>query len=56
MAKGFFTQGVCVLLSRPATLDQLEALLGEFRIVKRIDDAPSPDMSGPRSPSSSDPT
>lgn len=47
MAKGFFTQGVCVLLSRPAALDQLEPLLGEFRIVKRIDDAPSPDMSGP---------
>jgi hypothetical protein len=35
MAKGFFTQGVCVLLSRPATLDDIEPPLGEFQIVKR---------------------
>jgi hypothetical protein len=47
MAKGFFTQSACILLSRPASLDEIGALLGEFRIAKRIDDAPSPDMGGP---------
>jgi hypothetical protein len=47
MAKGFFTQGVCVLLSRAATLDEIEPLLREFRIVRRIDDAQTPDMGGP---------
>jgi hypothetical protein len=47
MAKGFFTQGVCVLLSRPATLDEVEPLLRDFRVVKRVDDAPTPEMGGP---------
>lgn len=47
MAKGFFTQGVCILLSRPATLDEIEPLLSEFRIVKRIDDVSTPEMGGP---------
>jgi hypothetical protein len=47
MAKGFFTQGVCIMLSRPATLDEIQPLLGEFRIVGRNDDAASPEMGGP---------
>jgi hypothetical protein len=47
MAKGFFTQGVCALLSRPATLDEIEPLLREFQIVGRIDDAATPDLGGP---------
>ena len=47
MAKGFFTQGVGLLLSRAVTLDEIEPLLGEFPIVRRIEEAPTPDMSGP---------
>jgi hypothetical protein len=47
MAKGFFTQAACILLSRPATLDELEALLGDFRIAKRIEGAENDDMGGP---------
>ena len=47
MAKGFYTQGVCVLLSRPTTLDDIVPLLGGYEIVKRIDEAPTPDMGGP---------
>src|SRR5262245_37747950 len=47
MAKGFFTQGVSILLSRRATLDEIGSLLGDFSVVRRIDEAPSPDMGGP---------
>jgi hypothetical protein len=48
MGKGFFTQSACVLLSRPAVLDEVVSLLGETGIVKRTDDRPaSDDMAGP---------
>jgi hypothetical protein len=48
MAKGFFTQSACVLLSRPATLDEVAPLLGKFEIVGRIDAAnDSADLAGP---------
>jgi hypothetical protein len=47
MPKGFFTQGVCVLLERPATLDDIARLLRDFQVVKRIDRADNPDMGGP---------
>jgi hypothetical protein len=47
MPKGFFTQGVCVLLARPVTLDDLVPLLRDFQVVKRIDRGASPDLGGP---------
>lgn len=37
MPKGMFTQCACVLLERAPTLDEVEALLGDFEIRKRID-------------------
>src|SRR5213595_2300860 len=47
MAKGFFTQGAAVLLSRAPTLDEIERLLHSFRIVRRDDEGGKPDLSGP---------
>ena len=32
MAKGLFTQGICVLLDRPASLDEIESELHGFEI------------------------
>jgi hypothetical protein len=47
MPRGFFSQGVCLLLSRPVSLDELEPLLVEFEIAGRNDDASAGKMSGP---------
>lgn len=47
MAKGFFTQGVCVLLKQPLSLSELEALLAEFEIKKRNEDFDHWEFSGP---------
>jgi len=45
--KGFFTQGASVLFSAPITLDELEPLLADFEIVRRMDPQPDPDIGGP---------
>ncbi|MGB0581276.1 MAG: DUF4261 domain-containing protein [Limisphaerales bacterium] len=37
MPKGFFTQGVCILLERAVSLDQIEAALADFEIVGRAE-------------------
>ena len=37
MAKGIFTQGVCILLERALPLDELEAALANFDVRRRID-------------------
>src|SRR5689334_20023785 len=47
MAKGFFTQGAAILMSRPVTLDEIEPLLGAFQIVKRDEKGVEPNLSGP---------
>src|SRR5262245_50971893 len=49
MAKGLFTQCVCVLLSRPVRLDDLVPLLSDFTIVKRLDTGSAP-IGGPTLP------
>ena len=35
MPKGFYSQGVCILLSDPITLDRIEEALSEFDVVGR---------------------
>ena len=47
MPKGFFTQGVCLLLERPVPVEEFETCLAKFEIVNRIDAAKSPEISGP---------
>ena len=47
MAKGFFTQGAAVLLSRAATLDEVEALLRAFHVAKRDEKGGDKDLWGP---------
>ena len=37
MPKGMFTQGLCVLLNRVPTLDEVESTLNDFEICKRIE-------------------
>ena len=37
MPKGMFTQGICVLLERAVSLDEMEAALADFDIRKRLD-------------------
>jgi len=45
--KGFFTQGVAVLLKQKVTLADIEPLLKSFKIVKRNDDHEKWELSGP---------
>jgi len=47
MPKGMFTQGVCVLLDRPASLDELESALVEFDVRGRRDPSESWAFGGP---------
>ena len=47
MAKGFFTQGVVVLLEKPIPLDSLTGVLGDFEIVGREEHSDDWLMSGP---------
>lgn len=47
MPKGFFTQGVCLLLERPVALDEIEAALSSFEIRGRRDAADSWAFGGP---------
>ncbi len=47
MPKGIYTQGVCILLDRPASLDQLEGALADFEIVKRSDTSDAWEFGGP---------
>jgi hypothetical protein len=47
MSKGFFTQGVCVLLERPASLDEIEPPLDGFDIRSRRDATESWEFGGP---------
>lgn len=45
--KGFFSQGICILFSKPPSLDELAPLLTGFQVVKRMDAAKEPHMGGP---------
>jgi len=47
MAKGFFTQGVVVLLRRAPSLDEIVATLRRHVVVTRTDDAAALDLAGP---------
>jgi hypothetical protein len=47
MPKGMFTQTICVLLDRPATLDDIERALTGYDIRKRIDESESWAFGGP---------
>ncbi|MEZ6040903.1 MAG: DUF4261 domain-containing protein [Planctomycetaceae bacterium] len=47
MPKGIYTQTTCVLLSGPATLDELTTALDGFEICKRIDRSSSWELGGP---------
>jgi hypothetical protein len=47
MPKGFFSQGVCLLLSRPVTLDELEPLLADFGTPTRLEGAEAKEIAGP---------
>jgi hypothetical protein len=47
MPKGLFTQGVAILLDRPAKLEQIEAKLGDFEILGRQKANDSWAISGP---------
>jgi hypothetical protein len=47
MPKGFFTRGVCLLLSRQVTLDELEPLLAEFKVANWTEAAESAEIAGP---------
>jgi hypothetical protein len=47
MAKGFFTQGVVVLLERPVSLDSLTSILHNFNVIGRRDETDEWTMSGP---------
>jgi hypothetical protein len=46
MPKGFFTQTICLLLSRPVSLDELEPLLTEFSGVRRVEGSGTPEIAG----------
>jgi hypothetical protein len=37
MPKGMFTQGICVLLEKPPSLDEIESLLSDFDILRRVE-------------------
>ncbi|MEZ6089195.1 MAG: DUF4261 domain-containing protein [Pirellulaceae bacterium] len=37
MPKGFFSQGLCVLLSEPVSLDRIAEVLGDFDVVRHAD-------------------
>jgi hypothetical protein len=47
MPKGMFTQGVCVLLDRPATLDDIESALGSYDVRGRRDGGGAWEFGGP---------
>lgn len=47
MPKGMFTQGICVLLDRAPSLDQLESALGDFDIYGRHDTYEAWEFGGP---------
>jgi hypothetical protein len=47
MAKGFFTQGLVVLLRQPMSRDDLEGLLSSFRIVEKVEAASQWEFGGP---------
>lgn len=47
MPKGIFTQGLCVLLDHPVTLDLVTEALADFEIVKRVEAGPDWQFSGP---------
>lgn len=47
MAKGFFTQGIVILLKESIVLDELENLLREFTILKRSDEVTEWAFGGP---------
>lgn len=46
MFKGFFSQGVAVLLRTPVDLDEIAKCLSSFEIVKRAEASESPEVSG----------
>lgn len=47
MSKGFFTQGVCVLLEQTVSLEQIESALADFEVVGRNEAGESWVFSGP---------
>jgi hypothetical protein len=47
MPKGFFSQTICLLLSRPVSLDELEPLLADFEVLKRTEASETPEIAGP---------
>jgi hypothetical protein len=47
MAKGFFTQGLAVLLTRQVTLEEVCRCLTGFDVVKRLEASDNPEFSGP---------
>ena len=47
MPKGMFTQGICVLLERVPSLDELEAVLEEFEVCDRLEADEDWELSGP---------
>jgi hypothetical protein len=47
MPKGIFTQGVALLLSRAVTLDEIEPLLADFKILRRTEASKSKEIAGP---------
>jgi hypothetical protein len=46
MAKGFWTQGIAILLDSAVSLDEIEPLLGDFEIVRRVATGDSWEMGG----------
>ena len=47
MPKGMFTQGICVLVNRAVTLDEVEAALSDFTISGRLEGSDTPAIAGP---------
>ena len=47
MAKGLFSQGICVLFENAPKLDAIEDALKDFSILKRVDSQANWEMSGP---------
>jgi hypothetical protein len=47
MAKGFFTQGVCILLARPVQIERIVEILSPFGNVRRLPESTEWAFSGP---------
>ncbi|MEW4562752.1 DUF4261 domain-containing protein [Bremerella sp. JC770] len=47
MAKGIFTQGVCILLERPISIEEVASALGDFEVLGTREDSEEWAMGGP---------